>query len=117
MDLSQEEWLSPITIAPLEALDSPLYFPVKIDPTSMAYVIYTSGSTGNPKGVMLSHDNMTWNSLNCTEVYEMERGNTRSHVVIIMWISERTLRTGQNSAMFFLCVLFSGYCHTFPSLT
>ncbi len=30
-----------------------------IDPQDSAYVIYTSGSTGQPKGVMVSHFNMT----------------------------------------------------------
>ncbi|MFT7653992.1 MAG: amino acid adenylation domain-containing protein, partial [Candidatus Azotimanducaceae bacterium] len=34
-------------------------------PEKMAYMIYTSGSTGQPKGVKVSHDNMTalWHSL------------------------------------------------------
>ena len=32
---------------------------VKIDPDNLAFLIYTSGSTGNPKGVMLTHRNIT----------------------------------------------------------
>ena len=47
---------------------------VDVDPDDLAYMIYTSGSTGNPKGVMISHENIcnqvsnpksTYNSLLC----------------------------------------------------
>jgi amino acid adenylation domain-containing protein/non-ribosomal peptide synthase protein (TIGR01720 family) len=31
---------------------------VSINPANLAYVIYTSGSTGQPKGALLSHDNV-----------------------------------------------------------
>lgn len=32
---------------------------VSVGPSDSAYMIYTSGSTGNPKGVMISHENIT----------------------------------------------------------
>lgn len=35
---------------------------VAIDPTDLAFLQFTSGSTSRPKGVMVSHRNLAWNS-------------------------------------------------------
>ena len=51
-------WESLLSSEPPEALDEP----VSLD--DLCLLMYTSGTTGQPKGVMLSHANMTWNAIN-----------------------------------------------------
>lgn len=54
-------------------------------PNKCCTLIYTSGTTGNPKGVMLSHDNLIWTAKMCGGVAKLQFG--QDHLVSYLPLS------------------------------
>ncbi len=54
-----------VAVHPPDPLDEP------VSPDDLCILAYTSGTTGRPKGVMLTHANVTWNVANLLSVADV----------------------------------------------
>lgn len=52
----------------------------RVSPGDLATLIYTSGTTGNPKGVMITHRNVTWMSESAHRYLNVEGGRHLSYL-------------------------------------
>ncbi|GAB5551996.1 MAG: AMP-dependent synthetase/ligase [Saprospiraceae bacterium] len=62
----------------------------QVQPNELATLIYTSGTTGNPKGVMLSHENIISNVEDVGEIFPISAGERALSFLPICHIFERT---------------------------
>lgn len=69
-----EEFLKIHTGKDLTVLEERLQ---KIKPSQCATIVYTSGTTGPPKGVLLSHDNLSWTARSALEIHKVTVENER----------------------------------------
>ncbi|PRP99887.1 AMP-dependent synthetase/ligase [Enhygromyxa salina] len=60
-------------------------------PDDICTLIYTSGTTGEPKGVMLSHDNVTWTSASAASVLDVEVGAMMISYLPLSHIAEQVV--------------------------
>lgn len=61
-----------------------------IEPDDIATFIYTSGTTGEPKGVMLSHENLLSNAMDAGEKHGFSEGDIPLSVLPLSHVFERT---------------------------
>jgi long-chain acyl-CoA synthetase len=62
-----------------------------ISPDEMVTMIYTSGTTGNPKGVMLSHNNIISNVLAIAQIFSFNHKHRTLSFLPISHVFERTV--------------------------
>ena len=84
--LTWDDFLAKGEAIPESTLDERLD---KIEPSDVATLIYTSGTTGPPKGVMLSHGNLTWTSRTLIDLQPPSDGEVTLSYLPLSHIAEQ----------------------------
>ncbi|MCC6333204.1 MAG: long-chain fatty acid--CoA ligase [Myxococcales bacterium] len=61
----------------------------KLEPQGLAQLIYTSGTTGNPKGVMLTHRNLTWTAVHLSLCHPTDENDVLLSYLPLSHIAEQ----------------------------
>ncbi len=67
------------------------FLDAEIDPDAMSVILFTSGTTGNPKGVMLSHRNITSNIMDVCRICQVYQSDKTLSILPIHHTYECTL--------------------------
>lgn len=62
----------------------------KVEPSQLATIVYTSGTTGDPKGVMLSHENMVSNTIASAKMISISESDISLSFLPLSHLFERT---------------------------
>lgn len=91
---SREEWPADVSIVGWNDVVKDVEtgnYKLELEPTALASIIYTSGSTGQPKGVMLTHENIVDNTDSICEYLKLTEADIQMIVLPFHYVMGKSL--------------------------